>query len=152
MAEDWPKIKARHYARVAVDGDHRARGRVRTGKEREIYHAISQQDYIAIVAALSDSRIPIVRQIPSGAGELYLGISSGARRAGRRCARVLPPRIHGGDRFCRSRRACAGVCRLLSTCPRGATRRRRLVRDKLVPSHLPEIARVDDLTYCSVLY
>src|SRR5271169_5201437 len=27
-----------------------------------IYHAVSQQDYIAIVAALPDSRLPIVRQ------------------------------------------------------------------------------------------
>jgi len=32
------------------------------GAEREVYHAVSQQDYIAIVAALPDNRFPIVRQ------------------------------------------------------------------------------------------
>ena len=63
MDEGWPKIKARNTKRVSpwmaiIERE----VEFAPGAEREIYHAVSQQDYIAIVAALPDSRIPIVRQ------------------------------------------------------------------------------------------
>ena len=63
MSEDWPKIKARQTTRVSpwmaiIERE----VEFAPGTEREIYHAVSQQDYIAIVAALPDSRLPIVRQ------------------------------------------------------------------------------------------
>jgi ADP-ribose pyrophosphatase len=63
MSEDWPKIKARQTTRVSpwmaiIERE----VEFAPGAEREIYHAVSQQDYIAIVAALPDSRLPIVRQ------------------------------------------------------------------------------------------
>ena len=94
MAEDWPKIKARRTTRgVAVDGDHRARGRVRAGRRAELYHAVGQQDYIAIVAALPDGRIPIVRQyrpaLESFTWELPAGLVDGGEDAATCCKREL---------------------------------------------------------------
>lgn len=59
----WPKIKSRRIIDVSpwmklierevefVPGGH-----------AELYHAVSQQDYIAIVARTADGRLPIVRQ------------------------------------------------------------------------------------------
>ena len=63
MAEDWPKVKARHIRRVSpwMAIIEREVG-FAPGAECEIYHAVSQQDYIAILAALPDGRLPIVRQ------------------------------------------------------------------------------------------
>ena len=63
MAEDWPKVKARHIRRVSpwMAIIEREFG-FAPGAECEIYHAVSQQDYIAILAALPDGRLPIVRQ------------------------------------------------------------------------------------------
>jgi 8-oxo-dGTP pyrophosphatase MutT (NUDIX family) len=63
MNEGWPKIKARNTERVSpwvaiIERE----VEFAPGGEREIYHAVSQQDYIAIVAALPDGRFPIVRQ------------------------------------------------------------------------------------------
>jgi 8-oxo-dGTP pyrophosphatase MutT (NUDIX family) len=63
MAEGWPKIKARRTTRVSpwmalIEREIE----FAPGAERELYHAVGQQDYIAIVATLPDGRIPIVRQ------------------------------------------------------------------------------------------
>jgi 8-oxo-dGTP pyrophosphatase MutT (NUDIX family) len=63
MDEGWPKIKARNTKRVSpwmaiIERE----VEFAPGAEREIYHAVSQPDYITIVAALPDSRLPIVRQ------------------------------------------------------------------------------------------
>lgn len=63
MAEDWPRIKARRTTRVSpwmaiIERE----VEFAPGVERELYHAVDQQDYIAIVAALPDGRIPIIRQ------------------------------------------------------------------------------------------
>jgi ADP-ribose pyrophosphatase len=63
MIEDWPKIKARRTTRVSpwmaiIERE----VEFAPGATRELYHAVEQQDYIAIVAALPDGRIPIVRQ------------------------------------------------------------------------------------------
>ena len=63
MAENWPKIKARRTTRVSPWMTIIEREvEFAPGAERELYHAVGQQDYIAIVAALPDSRIPIIRQ------------------------------------------------------------------------------------------
>jgi ADP-ribose pyrophosphatase len=60
---DWPKIKSRRTIEVSqwmkliereVEFAH--------GGQAEIYHAVGQQDYIAIVALTADGRILIVRQ------------------------------------------------------------------------------------------
>jgi ADP-ribose pyrophosphatase len=63
MAEGWPKIKARRSNRVSPwlsiitrEVEFTPNGKI------EVYHAIGQQDYIAMVAMLPDGRMPIVRQ------------------------------------------------------------------------------------------
>jgi ADP-ribose diphosphatase len=60
---DWPKIKARHTNKVSPWMEIIAREvEFAPGAASEIYHAVGQQDYIAIVARTPDGKIPIVRQ------------------------------------------------------------------------------------------
>jgi ADP-ribose pyrophosphatase len=63
------------------------------GAERKLYHAVGQQDYIAIVAALPDGRIPIVRQyrpaLESFTWELPAGLVDPGEDAAACCRREL---------------------------------------------------------------
>jgi len=60
---DWPKIKARRTTRISPWMEIIEREVEFTpGGKPELYHAVGQQDYIAIVALTPDGRIPIVRQ------------------------------------------------------------------------------------------
>jgi ADP-ribose pyrophosphatase len=63
MAEGWPKIKTRQSNRVSpwMTIIERAVEFTPNGGI-ELYHAVGQQDYIAMVAALPDGRMPIVKQ------------------------------------------------------------------------------------------
>jgi ADP-ribose pyrophosphatase len=63
MAEGWPRIKARQTNRISpwMTIIERAVEFTPSG-EIERYHAVGQQDYIAMVAALPDGRVPIVKQ------------------------------------------------------------------------------------------
>jgi ADP-ribose pyrophosphatase len=63
MTEQWPKITARRIKRISpwmaiVERE----VEFAPGAQPELYHAVQQDDYVAIVAALADGRIPIVRQ------------------------------------------------------------------------------------------
>ena len=60
---DWPKITARRTIEVSpwMKAIERTVEFTQGGKP-ELYHAVGQQDYIAIVALTPDGRIPIVRQ------------------------------------------------------------------------------------------
>jgi ADP-ribose pyrophosphatase len=63
MAEEWPKIRSRRTIAVSPWMDVIAREvEFTAGAEPETYHAVSQRDYLAIVALTPDGRIPIVRQ------------------------------------------------------------------------------------------
>ncbi len=63
MTDDWPKIKARRTTRVSPWMSIVERAvEFAPGAELQVYHAVDQQDYVAIVATLPDGRIPIVRQ------------------------------------------------------------------------------------------
>jgi ADP-ribose diphosphatase len=63
MAEDWPKITARRSTKLSPWVDLIEREVEFTqGAPAELYHAVGQGDYIAIVARTPDGRIPIVRQ------------------------------------------------------------------------------------------
>jgi 8-oxo-dGTP pyrophosphatase MutT (NUDIX family) len=63
MTDDWPKIKSRRTTRVSPWMSIVERAVEFTpGAELQVYHAVDQQDYVAIVATLPDGRIPIVRQ------------------------------------------------------------------------------------------
>ena len=58
-----PKIVSRRATRISPWIEIVERGvEFSAGDAPEIYHAISQQDYVAIVARTPDGRIPIVRQ------------------------------------------------------------------------------------------
>ena len=63
MAGDWPKIKARRTTTISpwvaiIERE----VEFAPGSAPELYHAVGQQDYIAIVARTPDGKIPIVRQ------------------------------------------------------------------------------------------
>jgi 8-oxo-dGTP pyrophosphatase MutT (NUDIX family) len=63
MAEEWPKIRSRRTIPVSPWMDVIAREvEFTAGAEPQIYHAVSQRDYLAVVAVTPDGRIPIVRQ------------------------------------------------------------------------------------------
>ncbi len=63
MAEDWPKIVNRRTTRVSTWMEIIEREvAFAPGAEHQLYHAVGQQDYLAIVARTPDDRIPIVRQ------------------------------------------------------------------------------------------
>lgn len=63
MAEDWPKIVSRRTTKVSPWMEIIEREvEFSAGAEHQLYHAVGQQDYIAIVALTGDGRIPIVRQ------------------------------------------------------------------------------------------
>jgi ADP-ribose pyrophosphatase len=63
MTKEWPRIRSRQVLTVSPWMEIIAR-EVEFSPEQpvETYHAVAQQDYIAIVARTPDGRIPIVRQ------------------------------------------------------------------------------------------
>jgi hypothetical protein len=63
MADEWPKIRARQTTTISPWMDVIAREvEFAPGEVPQIYHAVGQQDYLAILARTPDGRIPIVRQ------------------------------------------------------------------------------------------
>jgi ADP-ribose pyrophosphatase len=63
MTEEWPKIRSRKVTKVSPWMEVIAREVEFTpGAPAEIYHAVGQSDYLAVVARTPDGRIPIVRQ------------------------------------------------------------------------------------------
>jgi ADP-ribose pyrophosphatase len=63
MAQDWPKITARRNIPISPWMTVVERTvEFADGAAPEIYHAVGQQDYIAIVARTPEGLIPIVRQ------------------------------------------------------------------------------------------
>jgi len=63
MEEKWPKIKSRQNIRISPWVDVIAREvEFSPGEPAEIYHAVDQLDYLAIVARTPEGRFPIVRQ------------------------------------------------------------------------------------------
>ena len=63
MAEGWPKIVGRRVTRVSAWMEIIERAvEFAPDAAPELYHAVGQQDYIAIVARTPKGQIPIVRQ------------------------------------------------------------------------------------------
>src|SRR6188474_304696 len=63
MADEWPKIRSRRTTTISPWVDIIAREIEFTpGAEPQIYHAVGQSDYLAILAVTPDGTIPIVRQ------------------------------------------------------------------------------------------
>jgi ADP-ribose diphosphatase len=92
MAEDWPKITARRNIAISPWMTVIEREvEFAQGQPRELYHAVGQQDYLAIVAMTPDGTIPIVRQyrpavevftweLPAGLVEAGESAADGCRR------------------------------------------------------------------------
>jgi ADP-ribose pyrophosphatase len=63
MADDWPRIVSRRTTRVSPWMEIIERGvEFSPGAEQQLYHAVGQQDYLAIVARTPAGLIPVVRQ------------------------------------------------------------------------------------------
>jgi ADP-ribose pyrophosphatase len=92
MSEEWPKIKSRQIVTVSPWVDLVAREiELAPGGPSEIYHAVQQRDYLAIVARTPSGHFPIVRQyrpalesftweLPAGLAEPNEDLAEGCRR------------------------------------------------------------------------
>ena len=94
MAEEWPKIRSRRTIPVSQWMDVIAREvEFAAGAAPQIYHAVSQLDYLAAVAVTPDGRIPIVRQyrpaIEAFTWELPAGLVERGEEPAVACAREL---------------------------------------------------------------
>jgi ADP-ribose pyrophosphatase len=90
--ESWPKIKSRQTMTISPWVDIIAREvEFAPGQPAQLYHAIGQQDYLAIVALTPDGRFPLVRQyrpaletftleLPAGLAEPEEDPAEGCRR------------------------------------------------------------------------
>jgi ADP-ribose pyrophosphatase len=91
---DWPKIKSRRTIAISPWMEVIERAVEFTqGAEPEIYHAVGQQDYIAIVARTPGGTIPIVRQyrpaLERFTWELPAGLVDEGEDAATTCRREL---------------------------------------------------------------
>jgi ADP-ribose pyrophosphatase len=92
--EEWPKIRSRRTIAVSQWMDLIAREvEFAPGAVPEIYHAVAQQDYLAIVARTPDGRVPIVRQyrpaVETFTWELPAGLVDRGEEAATAAAREL---------------------------------------------------------------
>jgi ADP-ribose pyrophosphatase len=62
MSEQWPKITSRQIIPVSFWMEVIARGVEFSPGNTEIYHAVKQQDYLAIAARTRSGHFPLVRQ------------------------------------------------------------------------------------------
>ena len=93
MAEEWPKIRSRRTIAVSQWMDVIAREvEFTAGAEPQIYHAVSQLDYLAVVAVTPDGRIPIVRQYRPAVETFTWELPAGLIERGEEPAVGLRPR------------------------------------------------------------
>lgn len=91
---EYPKIKSRRTIDISPWMKVIEREvEFRAGARPELYHAIGQQDYIAIVALTPDGRIPIVQQyrpaVERKTWELPAGMTEPGEEPARTCEREL---------------------------------------------------------------
>jgi ADP-ribose pyrophosphatase len=94
MSEQWPKIKSRHTVTLSPWVDLVAREiEFAPGGPSEVYHAVQQQDYLAIVARTPSGHFPIVRQfrpaLESFTWELPAGLAEPNEDPAEACRREL---------------------------------------------------------------
>jgi 8-oxo-dGTP pyrophosphatase MutT (NUDIX family) len=91
MTEQWPKVKSRQIQPVSAWVELIAREIEFSPGLTEVYHAVAQQDYLAIVARTPGGHFPIVRQyrpalesftweLPAGLAEPGENVAEGCRR------------------------------------------------------------------------
>ena len=91
---NWPKIKSRRTTRISPWMEIIEREvEFTAGSQSQLYHAVAQQDYIAIVALTPDGQIPIVRQyrpaLERFTWELPAGMVEKGEDAAETCRREL---------------------------------------------------------------
>ena len=94
MADEWPKIRSRLTTTISPWVDIIAREvEFAPGEAPQLYHAVGQQDYLAIVARTPDGRIPIVHQyrpaIEAFSWELPAGLVERGEDPAEACQREL---------------------------------------------------------------
>lgn len=94
MTEKWPKITARRTTRISPwMAIIERKVEFARGAQPQLYHAVDQDDYVAIIAALPDGRIPIVRQyrpaVESFTWELPAGLVAQGEDPAVSCRREL---------------------------------------------------------------
>ena len=78
MAGKWPKIRSRQTTTVSPWVSVIAREvEFSAGARPQLYHAVAQADYVAIVAVTRDGRIPLVRQYRHPAVKFLLELPAG---------------------------------------------------------------------------
>jgi ADP-ribose pyrophosphatase len=92
MDDQWPKIRSRQIIAISPWVKMIAREvEFAPNEPTQVYHAVEQQDYLAIVAVTPDGRFPIVRQyrpaleaftweLPAGLAEPDEDLAEGCRR------------------------------------------------------------------------
>ena len=113
--EEWPKILSRRTIAVSQWMDLIAREvEFSPGAEPQIYHAVSQSDYLAIVARTPDGRIPVVRQyrpaIEAFTWELPAGLVDSGEQPAAAAARELLEETGYPTRAIHSLGAPAAAC------------------------------------------
>jgi ADP-ribose pyrophosphatase len=94
MAGKWPKIRSRQTTPVSPWVSMIAREvEFSAGAPPQLYHAVEQADYVAIVAVTRDGRIPLVRQyrpvLEGFSWELPAGLVDGGEDPADSCQREL---------------------------------------------------------------
>jgi ADP-ribose pyrophosphatase len=94
MVEEWPKIRSRRTTKISPWMDVIAREvEFAPGEPPQIYHAVGQLDYLAIVARTPDGRVLIVRQyrpaFETFTWELPAGLIERGEDPAEACAREL---------------------------------------------------------------
>src|SRR5579863_2917361 len=91
MSDEWPKIRSRDIQHISPWVELVTREFEFSPGETEVYHAVRQQDYLAIVALTPSGHFPIVHQyrpalesftweLPAGLVEPGEDIAEGCRR------------------------------------------------------------------------
>ena len=100
MTDQWPKIKGRRTTKLSPWADIIEREIEFTpGGKPEIYHAVGQPDYIAMLAMTPDGRIPIVRQYRPALEAFTWELPAGTVDDGESASARRKPRIDGRDRL-----------------------------------------------------
>jgi 8-oxo-dGTP pyrophosphatase MutT (NUDIX family) len=94
LSDEWPKIRSRHVTTVSPWMRLVAREvEFAPGAKPEVYHAVDQADYLAILARTPDGRIPLVRQyrpaVEAFTWELPAGLVDSGEDPAAACAREL---------------------------------------------------------------
>ncbi len=93
MSNEWPKIKSREIVKVSPWVEIIAREVEFSPGSAEVYHAVKQQDYLAIVAVTPAGQFPLVRQyrpaLESFTWELPAGLVDPGEDPAEGCRREL---------------------------------------------------------------